>query len=179
MNRSVYLVLFCALLGCNDTHISKTGPDLGGFIGPVPKDGGTVAVVDLASTGQKYGCHAYVGCVVNCYAGATTTPTTCLSTCEKLSNTDVPMLYDAALGCGQTWCVNKNVTGGAAYKCAVSGSQLTELNGDPVSDTGNCGLCLSNALADLFSDMCANTSSIDCNPSSCATATSACLGDLP
>lgn len=168
---------------CNDTVINRDGKDLGGFIGG---DGGGVKDLSLPN-GTKFGCHGFVDCYIACFDANPTGATAagCRTMCATKSTTNAPTVFDTALGCGQEWCLSKNVSGGANYRCMLSGSSLVNLDGTPIADTDPgtgqkaCGLCLNEALAKLFGDTCMNTSSVDCNPSTCTSAVNNCVNDLP
>jgi hypothetical protein len=165
--------------GCNDTVISR-GNDLAGFVGGNMDMGRDLSL----PAGQKYGCNGFVGCYTDCFATnpSTATASGCKSSCEPKSQPGASDTFDAALQCGQLWCISKKNTV-ASYKCMVSGSSLVNMDGTQISDSDPgtglkaCGACLANALASLFGDTCSSTT--DCNPPACSTEMNACLSDLP
>ena len=130
-------------------------------------------------------CTGYIACVDDCYAANSgVSNPSCESSCDLKAQSGAVNLYQTALGCGQQHCIGGGATVGKCVVTGTSGGQtLVNADGSPISasdpGTGSraCAACLNNALARLFGGTCASTSSVDCNPSECASATNACLND--
>jgi hypothetical protein len=199
MARQVlFLVCGVALGACGgDDRPTTSGDraDLAGFIisgpGPGPIDLGGVKYDLTLPSGQQYGCSGLLGCYDIC-AGSSTTQsqyTSCQDGCDLKARPDATTTYQEALACGQSWCMYGSATGSGtgSYRCKIDSTQtrLVNMDGTDISDTDPgtgskaCGACLNNALADLFNSPCTSTSSADCNPVACASATNACLNDGP
>ncbi len=172
-----------AFVGCGD----DSGVNVGDMAG---KTDGPVTTGDMAAA--KVGCAGYVMCYIDCFNANpdTATASGCRTMCGKTAKTGASDKFDAALSCGQDHCLGDVDAMNGKCHLLVSGSSGTLVNADgtmisnsdPTTDmtgTKDCGVCLNDALARLFGDMCTNMSSVDCNPSECKTVTDACLNDTP
>lgn len=114
---------------------------------------------------QMTGCHCLIACLLPCM------DTSCETKCENNATMNAVTLEQAAIGCGQGWCVN------------TSGECVDDGTGHLVdADSfypGECNACLNNALAKLTGGSCDPSYQYDCNPSQCTSETNACLNDLP
>src|SRR5574341_1549605 len=109
MRNSILAVLaLAAVAGC-DSGGTKTdgGRDLSG--GNVDLSQGPIA--DMKIT---VGCNGYVDCINDCFMNSadTTEFQMCrASTCDKQVTSTGRTRYNAALGCGQSWCLGLNDMG--------------------------------------------------------------------
>src|SRR5690348_5027191 len=104
------LILFVASCG-SETVIIHKSPDLGGFVGagdmslPIVNPNPDLSL----PVGVKVGCNGYGTCMIGCLQDASATLAGCQTTCGKQAKTNAPTEWQAAFGCGQGWCLNKNV----------------------------------------------------------------------
>lgn len=165
-------VLSLAGVGCgNNSNSSLDGgnKDLGG-------------ATDLATATRdmaRLGCADLVACYNDCAMTATDAASyeTCSNDCDRQaggSNSQSVKRLQAAIACGQSWCLALNDAGSG--DCALNADQtrLVDPAGRPM---GTCTKCLNDALARLFGDMCQQPNGVNCNPMACTGATDACLNN--
>jgi len=175
MTRVIVLLALIASfsVACINKKEERSGapPSSGGKVNDfvIPGSGNP----DFAGVASNGGCSSFAACYTSC------ADEICMDDCIYAAPAGATDRFQAALTCGQSWCLDKNGTSASYYKCSISGdgTQLVELNGSPITDTSTCSVCLNNALADLFFVTCSNPTSVDCNPSACAPERSACLDD--
>lgn len=150
----------------------------GGGDGPITTPG-DMAVV-------KLGCGGLVACYDACSSSSTTQAEydTCSAACDKKAKSGSVAKYDNALACGQSYCLGNVDAGNGKCKLSADMTQLQNSDGsaiasaDPGTPPKECGACLNNALAALFNNACAPTSSPDCKPATCTAITNTCLTEL-
>ncbi len=135
---------------------------------PAPPDGGTTA--------QSLGCNGYVACLTAATSMADA------DACDAKASANANSILDAIDTCVLSFCQGN--TGGSA-RCRVDGEGNPEnLDGSPAFDatsgapTGDCGDCLDNGEAALWSEPCEPSNDPSCNTSACAQQTAACHADM-
>ncbi|HZS36166.1 MAG TPA: hypothetical protein VFF06_05040 [Polyangia bacterium] len=118
---------------------------------------------------SQLGCGALVQCVAQC-SGA---DQTCFGSCEMSATGKAQTQFNAALGCGQQWCLGQN---GGPQRCAIdsTGQMFIDAPGVP---PGDCNVCLSNVFAQLFNTMCFPPDDSACKPPACTTLYEICINN--
>ncbi|HEY2745285.1 MAG TPA: hypothetical protein VGL86_11700 [Polyangia bacterium] len=133
---------------------------------PTP-DGGT--------TTQGVGCSEYVACLTGANSDATE------SACDAQASAHAKTLLDALDACVLDYCEGKT---NAAIRCQADATGNPEnLDGSPAFDsrglsTGDCGDCLDNGEAALWSEPCEPSDDPACNTSACAQFSATCHADM-
>jgi hypothetical protein len=166
ISAAVLLTTGFLVIGCGDNMT------------PAKLDGGQGDMAMMSSPDMamaKTGCNGYIDCVVACPAN----DDACTMDCERNTKTQGSNLYDAAIACGQSYCLGLNDMGPG--DCILSANQMQLLNKDMSEPfpqgggvNGDCGRCLVNALNPLFKEPCPMTNDPDCNPAQCQSAITAC-----
>jgi hypothetical protein len=146
-----------------------------------------VEIVDLATPVDiaqgpfcdvcKSGCSGFVVCYIDCLnSDPAATDDKCTTMCGKTSRAEAPLLFSAALRCGQQHCV-------AAGACLRDGDGFLNPDGSPITATRGppnyCGVCLNDSLSKLFGDPCVDPASPSCNPPECRRPVTACTASRP
>jgi hypothetical protein len=135
---------------------------------PAPPDGGTTA--------RGLGCNGYVACLTAATSEADA------DACDAQASANANSILDAIDTCVLNVCQGN--TGGAT-RCRVDAEGNPEnLDGAPAFDassgapTGDCGDCLDNGEAALWSEPCDPSNDPACNTTACAQQTAACQADM-
>lgn len=134
---------------------------------------------DLAE--PPVGCSGYVECLSHCFdTTINASLPTCQTSCAPTVSGSAIVRYTAAVDCAETYCVGGGDGGAGKCQRADDGTLRNE-DGTPLSPTDpgagqkRCGLCLHDALAELYGEACTQTSSADCNPGTCGELVQECL----
>jgi hypothetical protein len=163
------LLAAAAIAGCGNS----TTPTVDGGAKPDLATGGNTSP-DLSTAATKTGCNGYIECLINCGAD-----TTCSGMCDKNVTTKGMMLFQQAIGCGQSFCLAINDMGSGECVLNAAGNTLQNKDGTAANNGTPCGDCLNNSLAGLFGDTCMPATSPDCNPAQCKAQNDACTASTP